>query len=262
MSLSLTACEKPEQTTKDSVAAVAEQKAESARLNEWFEAKYEEEIMMSPIGLTFLGRKERYGEIDDLSVAAQDKQLEWKRQSVEEMTSSFDYAKLTDDAKLSYDLWKYQYEEAAADVPFRGNGYVFTQMQGVHSFLATLMVSFHKVESASDMEAYIKRIAGISTGIKTLLQRAKQNAEYGVRPPKFTYEGVIEQAENLVTGKPFSKSEQDSPLWTDAKSKIASLLNVETIDQAQAEDLTKRAHHALLGQNNFFGSVVQSYHNS
>ena len=221
--------------------------SESERLNLWFSDKYEQQLQMSPIGLTFLGRKDKYDEVDDMSEAAQIEQLAWLAATVKELKESFDYDKLDQETKTSYDIWVYQYEQQRDAFEFNKNNYVFTQMQGMQSFAAQFLISFHKVESASDMEAYIKRIAGISTGIKTLLQRAKQNAEYGVRPPRFTYEGVIEQAENLVTGMPFSKSEQDSPLWTDAKSKIASLLNVETIDQAQAEDLTKRAEQALLG---------------
>ena len=43
-----------------------------------------------------------------LSLAAQDKQLAWRRASVDEMKRSFDYAKLTPEAQTSYDLWIYQ----------------------------------------------------------------------------------------------------------------------------------------------------------
>ena len=49
--------------------------AETERLNTWFEDKYEAEILESPIQLTFLGRDERQGEIDDFSEAALDAQL-------------------------------------------------------------------------------------------------------------------------------------------------------------------------------------------
>ena len=142
--LALAACgnqNPPAETTEPEVSMT-----ESDKLNEWFEVKYEEELMMSPIGLTFLGRKERYDEIDDMTEAAEDEQLEWKRQTVEEMKASFDYAALTDDAKLSYNLWAHQYEQSKNAVPFRRNDYVFTQMQGIHTFLPTLLLSFHKVE--------------------------------------------------------------------------------------------------------------------
>jgi len=44
--------------------------SETEKLNAWFEIKYEEELMMSPLSLTFQGRKDRYSEIDDMSEAA------------------------------------------------------------------------------------------------------------------------------------------------------------------------------------------------
>ncbi len=37
---------------------------ETERLNKWFEAKYEEQLQMSPLQLTFLGRKEKNDQID------------------------------------------------------------------------------------------------------------------------------------------------------------------------------------------------------
>ena len=54
-------------------------------------------------------------------------------------------------------------------VPYRRRSYVFTQMQGTHAFLPQFMISIHKVDDAADMQAYIKRIAGISTALDQLL---------------------------------------------------------------------------------------------
>ncbi|MBT8113899.1 MAG: DUF885 domain-containing protein [Arenicella sp.] len=224
----------------------ATEQSESDRLNAWFEVKYEEELMQSPIGLTFLGRKERYGEIDDLSEAEQDRQLEWKRQSVAEMQSEFDRDALTEDAKLSYDLWKFQYDQAAAANEFRRNQYVFTQMQGVHTFFPTLMMSFHNVESLSDMEAYNSRLSGIGRAMNQLIERAKIGAEGGVRPPRFSYEIVTKQASDVISGAPFDDSETDSSLWANAKQKVGALVEAETIDQAKADALLAAAKTALV----------------
>ena len=64
---------------------------ESARLNAWFEAQYEEELAFSPIQQTFLGVTENNDQIDDFSLEAQREQLNWKRNTVAEMRASFDY---------------------------------------------------------------------------------------------------------------------------------------------------------------------------
>ena len=93
---------------------------ETALLNSWFEKKYEEQLAFSPIQQTFLGRKS--AAIDDMSIAAQDRQLAWQRASVAEMKQAFDYAKLTPEAQNSYDLWIYRLQQAEAALPFRTNG--------------------------------------------------------------------------------------------------------------------------------------------
>ena len=59
------ASQAPEQTTSQPAApqaaapAVVAEQNETERLNKWFEAKYEEQLQMSPLQLTFLGRKEK-----------------------------------------------------------------------------------------------------------------------------------------------------------------------------------------------------------
>jgi uncharacterized protein (DUF885 family) len=125
---------------------------ESARLNAWFEEQFEEELAFSPIQQTFLGVTENNDQIDDFSLEAQREQLNWKRDSVAEMRTSFDYDQLNADAKISYDLWVYQLAAAEATEQFRTNDYIFEQMNAVHSFFPQLLIAFHTVEDADDMQ--------------------------------------------------------------------------------------------------------------
>ena len=222
------------------------QLSESERLNQWFAVKYEEELQMSPFMLTFLGRKEQYDQIDDMSEAGEKQQLAWRKQTVDDLKQQFDYQKLTGEAKISYDIWIHQYEQAAEGQKFNQNNYIFTQFNGIQAFAAQFLINFHKVDEESDMVAYSKRIGGISTAIEQLLVRAKENASKGVRPPKFAYQGVIEQATNLITGSPFTESEVDAPLWADAKRKISGLVESNKINAEQATQLETQAKEALL----------------
>jgi len=217
----------------------------SERLNQWFADRYAEELVFSPMTLTKLGRKENYNQIDDFSEVAEEKQLEWRSNTVAELKSEFDYDGLTEDAKTSYDLWVYQYEQIRDMAPYRRHEYVFTQMMGMHTYLPNFLINFHKVDDRSDMLAYVSRIGGVSRAIEQLLVRAKLGAEKGVRPPRFAYDGVIKQSENLLHGIPFSGDEQDAPLWADAKSKIESLLIAGQIDQTDARALKNTAKQAL-----------------
>lgn len=222
------------------------EKTETEKLNEWFEVKYEEELMMSPMSLTFQGRKDRYDEVDDMSVAEEERQLEWKRKSVEEMKATFDFDKLTPDAKLSYQLWEYQYKDAAEEAKFRNSNYVFTQMSGVQSFFPTFMMSFHSVSNQKDMQAYVSRLSGFGRAMNQLVERAKENAEAGTRPPRFAYEIVKKEAFAIISGQPFDDSDKDSSLWADTKTKLDDLVAKQEITQKQADALSEQAKDALL----------------
>lgn len=225
--------------------APAPTEAETARINDWFEARWEEQLDFSPIQKTFLGRKDDYDRIDDASEAAEEAQLAWRRRVTAEMKESFDYDLLTDEAKTSYDVWVYELERAERAAPFRRHDYVFTQMQGPQAFLPQFLIAFHKVEEPSDMDAYIARIAGISRALDQLVERAKLGADEGIRPPRFAYEGVLEQAENVIEGAPFD-GEGEAPLWQDANAKIDSLLEAGKIDDTKADALREAAKKALL----------------
>jgi uncharacterized protein (DUF885 family) len=219
---------------------------ETERLNQWFAARWQEQLEFSPIQKTFLGiNDEDYGEIDDFSERGQDTQLAWVRKAATEMQRMFEYSRLTPEAKLSFDIWNYQLERAEAGVPYRRRAYVFTQMQGPQAFLPQFLIAFHKVEQPKDMEAYIARIGGVARAIDQLLVRAKAAAAEGVRPPRFAYEGVLSQARGLVTGTPFQGS-GESPVWTDAKSEIDALLKAGKIDDKSAEQLRASARSALV----------------
>ena len=226
-------------------AEVAEASVDQ-QLNEWFEAQYESELLNSPMTLTSLGRKDRYGEIDDMSESADAAALERRRKSLEEMKAKFDRDALSDDAKLSYDLWEYQYNLAAEGAEFRRSNYVFNQMNGVHTYLPTFMLSFHRVDNLEDMQAYVSRLSEMGRAMNQLIERAKLNASEGVRPPRFAYEIVAEQARSVITGVPFTESEEDSSLYADVKVKLGTLLNDKKITEEQRSEVLAAAEKALV----------------
>lgn len=221
--------------------------SETRRLNQWLDARQEELLSRYPNWMTWLGRKDRYDEISDYSEAAEDGELQWRAATVDELKANFSYTELSDEARISYDLWIYQYESDKALAPYRRYQYIFTQMMGEQTFLPGFLIEFHKVDNESDMLAYISRIGGISRAIRQLLVRAKLGATEGVRPPRFAYEVVIEEAQNLVTGTPFTEdSNQESALWADANAKIVALVEAKSIDEDTAAELRQATKEALL----------------
>lgn len=219
--------------------------SETDRINAWFEARFEEELMFSPIALTYIGRKERYDEIDDFSPKAYRKQLNWQEKTVKEMEQKFNYERLTLEAKTSYDLWKYRYQIEEEGYKFRQHEYIFEQMSGAHSSLPTFLLSVHAVEDKSDMDAFIARITGIGSGIRQLLDNTKAAANLAIRPPRFAYDIVIEESLTLISGKPFDSTKIDSPVLENAKVKINKLLETKKVSAKVARQLLQQTRLAL-----------------
>jgi uncharacterized protein (DUF885 family) len=219
--------------------------AEDARLNAWLERKWEEQLQFNPMQMTMLGRKDRYGELDDMSREGAEKQLAWQLAALAEMKSNFDYDKLGADAKLSWDLFEYQTQAAQAAHRFVDHRYPFEQMGGAQSFLPTFLINFHKVEDESDYLAYVSRLREVPRAFGQLMAQVRRSAEMGIRPPRFAHEGVIEQAGKVITGAPFTKG-QDSALWADAQAKADALVKAGKIDARRADELKAQARAALV----------------
>jgi uncharacterized protein (DUF885 family) len=229
-------------------AAAAVQAAaasEDARLNAWFERKYEEQLQFSPMQMTMLGRKDRYGELDDMSREAAARQLAWMEAAYAEMISRFDRDALGEDARLSWDLFEYQLQAARDADRFSDHQYPFEQMGGAQAFLPTFLINFHKVETEADYSAYVARLREVPRAFGQLMDRVKRSAGLGIRPPRFAHEGVIEQAGKVIAGAPFTDG-PDSALWADAQAKADGLVKAGTIEAARGEALKAQARAALV----------------
>ena len=217
---------------------------ESARLNEWLDARYEEQLDFSPLAKTRLGRKDDYDRIDDFSEAGAEQRLEWLRATVVELERDFDRDSLTREAQTSYDLWRYGLERFEAAWPFRRRGYVFHQMQGPHTALPQALINFHRVDEEADMVAYVARLGEIARALGQALEAAQIAAGEGVHAPRFAYDAVIDQSRAVITGAPFGGA-GDSPLYADVNAKLAALVAGAKIDAARADALRAAAAAAL-----------------
>ncbi|QHS10500.1 DUF885 family protein [Sinimarinibacterium sp. NLF-5-8] len=218
---------------------------QTQRINAWFDQQYEAQLRFSPTTLTFLGRPELKDQLDDFSIEAEQRQLQWQAQSVAQMQAQFQRSALDAEARRSWDLWLYQYRLSEQGAAFRVNQYVFDQMNGAQSSLPTFMINFHSVETLADVQAYIARLRQFDRALGQLLARAQQAAQQGIRPPRFAYEGVIEQSRKIIRGAPFEDGE-DSSLWADIQAKIDRLLESGTLDSPQATSLKAQARAALI----------------
>ncbi len=226
----------------------------SKELTIWLDEKYEESLQKSPLTLTTLGRKDHYGQLDDVSMKALEEEANWMQQTVEELQTKFDYEQLDKQAQLSYDLWIYKNEEKQKEVKWKPMEYVFDQMTSVHTRLPTLLINFHKVDSLSDMKAYISRVEKIEIAMDQLLTRARSQAEKEILPPRFALELVQKEAKALIDGQPFTEGEKSTAIFKDMNKKIDALLEDDSITKEEGDMLKKSSKEALV---NAFGPAYQ-----
>ncbi len=223
--------------------------AESARLNQFFEDKFQATLSRNPMYQTYLGVKTDYDKWNDVSDENAVREMEIQRADMEEMKTLFDYDLLDDQAKLSWRLAEYELAQAEAAFPFRHHSYTFDQMRGVQSSIPAFLVNQHGVTSLSDAEAYVSRLEGISAYLDQHIENAEYSASLGIKPPAFAYAYVLNDSKGVITGYPFtsdvSDGSEDSPLMKDFRGKVTKLVEAETIDQSQADALLSDAVAAL-----------------
>lgn len=197
-------------------------RSESEKLNTFFEEQFDAAVARSPMFQTSLGLKTNKDKWDDPSEAAALEEFELGQAAIEEMKSLVDYDKLSPDTQLSYRLFKLRGKQSADMFAYRHHGYVFDQMYGQQSRIPAFLIAQHRVSDKQDAISYIARLNGVKDYLGTHLENAQNAAMSGIRPPKFVYEYVLSDIENVISGAPFTEGE-DSPLFTDIKSKINKL---------------------------------------
>lgn len=214
---------------------------ESQRLNDWFEARYEDQLARSPMSRTYLGMADGMDQLDDISQTAIDEEMALAESWLNEMRRDFDVDRLDEQSRLSYRLFEVDIEDQLATHAVSQKDYVFTHMSGPHTGLPSFLINYGKVEDVKGAEDYISRLRAVKTYLGQAQSRAEAQFAKGVSMPKFVYDKVSSASRNVISGAPFEEG-KDSPLWADVQKKINSL---ETTDETKSE-LLADAKDALL----------------
>ena len=195
---------------------------ESQRLNDWFAARYEEQLARSPMSRTYLGMADGMDQLDDVSQTAINEEMALARSWLDEMRRDFDIDRLDEQSRLSFRLFEVDIEDQLATHAVGSQDYVFSHMSGPHTGLPSFLINYGKVESVKGAEDYISRLRAVKTYIGQAQARAEAQFADGVTMPKFVYAKVGGAARNVITGAPFEDGD-DSPLWSDIQAKIEKL---------------------------------------
>ena len=223
--------------------------SETERLNAWLDEQYEEQLDFSPQTRSVLGDRTDYDRLNDQTLAARERNLQWLRDSVATMEADFDYEALTDDGKLSYDMWVYSLQQAERAAPYQNYGYIFGR-GGPHSSLPSFMISFHRVETVADLEAYVARLRDFDRVLGELMERTRLQVEAGIRQPRFGYEFALAEIDRVTSGVPFNTDDDspNSPVWVDFQGKVEALVDNKLLDDDRAQAFLAEAREVLAGE--------------
>ncbi|MEQ8936307.1 MAG: DUF885 family protein, partial [Amphiplicatus sp.] len=145
----------PKTMTSESPADPVAAAQESARLYDWLEAKFEEQLAFSPMAQTSLGRKTNYDKWDQATDQAAAELSAWRKAKLAELRSSFDKTALDEQGKLNYRLYEYDLEQDERAFQWRESGYNISQFGGAHQNTPPFLINFHRVDTLDDATAYV-----------------------------------------------------------------------------------------------------------
>ncbi|MEH6588002.1 MAG: DUF885 domain-containing protein [Halioglobus sp.] len=220
--------------------------SETDKLHQWLDLAYEQELLLKPQTLTSLGSKDRYDQVNDASEAGERVLLELMLQSVEEMGRRFDRSELDSHGRASYAFWEFRAQQQLTHVKFFDQRYYLDHKSSNHTRPVNFMVNYHKVDSEKDMQDYIARLGGFAQQVEQYLQRAQVSAKRLVRPPRFSYEIVIQESLEVISGQPFEDAAHDSAVWADVLLKTKTIEKQGLISAEQGAALRDAARKVLL----------------
>ena len=166
------------------VDTAAAMRAEYAPFFAFLDVDDDEELAQTPEAATRLGRKDNYDKLNDFSEAQQDRMLEWRRKSVVAMKAQFDRANSIRTLRPTTTSGRWSWIGPRA-VKFRRDAYVFGfGNASVHSDRPNFLISFHRVDSAADMDVYTSRVGQLARGrTYPVVERAQAAARDGIQYP-------------------------------------------------------------------------------
>ncbi len=216
--------------------------AESKKVNAFFQKSFDESVDLYPEFQTRLGIKKDYGKLNDNSLAFEEKILQTNKEKLLWLTDSVNVDALSKEALLSYKLFKQNIENSIEDYKYRLHDYPVNQMHGAQSEKPAFMINMHRIDDVKDAEAYVSRLNGFKAYFSQLVANLKARETIGVIPPKFVFDKVIQDSENILVGQPFDSSNTQSTLLNDFLEKINTL----DIDTDTKSSLETQARQALL----------------
>lgn len=237
----LTACAKQGNTsvTESTATTLNSQSTEQAskQANVLFDTIFKEGVNRNPVRQTYLGIKDNYDKWYDMSEANSEKEHAIAKENLARVTA-IDINNLDAQTQISYRLLVQRLENQIADYKWRYHSYPVNQMYGTHSQIPAFLINQHSISSVKEAQDYISRVKGAQKLILQLIEQLKIRENKGIIAPKFVFEHVIRDSQNILIGAPFD-SKTDSTLLADFTRKVAKLDITEKEKTALTDDVSQ-----------------------
>ena len=171
------------------------------KINHFYERLFVELALSSPEATTQLGIPVIYDwykdELDDISDAKQWENFNKTKDDYQTLLS-YDFDKQSPENQLNTKILKYFINTILEGESFFYHGYPVNQMFGIQSGLPSMMVSAHKLNDESDIEAYISRLSKFDTKFSQLIGNLKKSESKGIMPPKFINQLVLDEMNGFI----------------------------------------------------------------
>lgn len=223
-------------------------------INHFYEKVFVKSVLRSPELTTQLGIPIFYDwtkdELDDISDTKQWEDFNESKADYETLLS-YNYDKQSPENQLNTDILGYFMKMYTVEAePFFYHGYPVNQMFGIQSSLPSLLVSSHKLDDESDVEAYISRLSQFDTKFSQLIENLKIRESKDIVPPRFIIKVVLEemkgfigaQSDTLDNLSETASAVRSNILYTNFNTKVAE---IEGISEEHKAAYKKRVAEAI-----------------
>ena len=240
LALLLTSCGGSDSNALPEAALTPPVSAEQQRLEDFFTATWEEDLVRYPASASYLGVTDRQDQWNDVTESFQLASLAITRQRLD-FLNGIDTSQLSEDRLLSYRLYRLDLERTLAGAPFRHHRYVIHQFRGPHTSPVSLLINVHAINSKQDAEAYIARLNNLPLYFDGVVEQIQIRADKGLFLVDWMIPKIIESATNVLLGAPFDSGDEPSVIWADFNDKLDQL----ALTPAEMNQLREDARSAL-----------------
>ena len=204
------------------VGSAPTQASEDARLLALVDAAFDEAVARSPEALTSLGIKQDYGRLDDYTDAHRLGDVELAEAHLARIKTEVDYEALSPEGKLTYDLFQREVERDRRNLEWRWHNFIFSTNGSPAGEIPVFLINQHRIDNVADAEAYVSRLREVERVMSEIAANIRMQASKGIVPPKFVFDPVRTDAENVLKGAPFENG-PPSTLLADFTTKVEAL---------------------------------------